>query len=70
MRGSPAPNFGGDFDWQAYRARESEIEKLEFDRRELDHRTLRRLQAILRPEQVARMGGLPDPAASRKGPGR
>ena len=48
-------------DWQDYQQREEQRQKLRFDRDELSYRAINRLKAVLSPEQIERIGGLPEP---------
>ena len=48
--------------WQRRLERRNKLEKLRFDRGELNERTRRRLRAILNEHQIERIGGLPEPA--------
>jgi hypothetical protein len=49
-------------DWQEYQKRQEQVQKLLFDRNELNYRAISRLSAILHEDQVARIGGLPRPS--------
>jgi hypothetical protein len=46
----------GRFDWDAYTARQRELEKLKVERSDLNEKTLVRLRALLTPEQRQRAG--------------
>ena len=46
--------------WEKIRQRRNDLEKLRFDRNELNEKTLRRLRAILTDEQIQRLGLGPD----------
>ena len=46
-------------DWQAYQQRTEQLQRLHFDRDELNDRAAIRLKAVLRDEQIQRIGGLP-----------
>ena len=48
-------------DWQAYQQRTEQLQRLHFDRDELSDRAAIRLKAVLRDEQIQRIGGLPKP---------
>ncbi|MCH6552419.1 MAG: hypothetical protein IH804_10490, partial [Planctomycetes bacterium] len=48
-------------DWQAYQQRTEQVQRLRFDRDELNDRAAIRLKAVLRDEQIQRIGGLPKP---------
>ena len=55
-----APRFGGDpEDVEKWQAREEAMEKLRFDRSELNSRGAQKLKGILNSEQLALIGGLP-----------
>jgi hypothetical protein len=45
---------------QEYQKREEQLQKLRFDRNELCYRAINRLKAVLSPEQIERIGGLPE----------
>ncbi|MCP3904502.1 MAG: hypothetical protein GY715_12815 [Planctomycetes bacterium] len=47
-------------DWSEYQARESKMQKLRFDRNELNYRAIGRLREVLTEPQVTRIGGLPE----------
>jgi Spy/CpxP family protein refolding chaperone len=52
--------FGGDpEDVEKWQAREEAMEKLRFDRNELNSRGAQKLKGILNSEQLAQIGGLP-----------
>jgi hypothetical protein len=46
-------------DWQEYQKREEQLQRIRFDRDELSYRAINRLKAVLSPEQIERIGGLP-----------
>lgn len=48
-------------DWQVFQEHQNAMAKLRFDRNELNARTINRLRSLLRPEQIERIGGLPEP---------
>lgn len=48
-------------DWQEWSRRRQSMERIRFDRDELCYRTANRLRAILSEEQLASIGGLPEP---------
>ncbi len=50
-------------DWAAWQQRQNEIQKLRFDRDEHSYRAIGRLEALLTPAQIERIGGLPKPEA-------
>lgn len=52
------PGGGGGRDWQAFQERMRQSEKLNFDREDLNVKTIERLKLALTDEQVARIGGL------------
>ncbi|MFO0873362.1 MAG: Spy/CpxP family protein refolding chaperone [Phycisphaerales bacterium] len=66
-----APTSGtGEFDAEAIRAlqaKQNELKKLRFDRTELNASTLKKIGAILTPEQLERIGGVSLPEAKERG---
>lgn len=65
-----APPSPGVFDGDAMRAmqtRQNDLKKLRFERTELNASTLKKLGAILTPEQVERIGGVALPEAKQRG---
>ncbi len=48
-------------EWQEYAARQEKLGRLRFDRDELSYRALYGLKAVLSPEQLDRIGPLPEP---------
>jgi len=54
---------------QAIQTRQNTMRRLRFERSELGAATLRKLESILTPEQIERVGGLEPPAAPMRGAG-
>lgn len=60
-RRAPASRFTGDSEgWRKYQEFNDRMQKLNFERRELNSRALLRLRQILTAEQMEAMGGLPE----------
>lgn len=53
--------------WKKYQERQDAIEKIRYDRNELNQRANSRLRSTLTPEQIAKIGGLPEPPKERRG---
>ncbi|MHC5023196.1 MAG: hypothetical protein ACYTGG_04710 [Planctomycetota bacterium] len=63
-RSAPSMNWltdGEEMDWQAFQDHQSRIARVQFDRGELNERAAAKLRRILTKDQVARLGGLPEP---------
>ena len=48
-------------EWQEYQSRNAQMEKLRFDRDEMNFRANGRIRSTLTEEQLLRIGGLPSP---------
>jgi hypothetical protein len=60
-----AIGFDAD-DFKRWQKREQRIAKLRYDRNELNARAIQRLRLVLTEDQVARIGGLPEPVDLRE----
>jgi len=48
-------------DWEAWQEKQHRMQQLNFERNEINFRAINRLKAMLREDQLQRLGGLPEP---------
>ena len=56
-----------EVNWQDYMKRQQDLNMIRFERDDLSHRAIYRLQTLLTAEQIEQIGGLPEPSKQPSG---